>query len=175
MPESRPLPTVEYKDFSRRLHERYGQRNRVIKAQLEITYRCNLHCLHCYTDPYNRRDFLLKELSLDEIKRILDEMAALEIVYVNLTGGEVFTRPDFFEIYDYAYHKGLLLMLYSNRTILSGQGGYRIFTKTESSHRVKVSSIFFIYTGTRSWKFTLAIFLITSINRNAAIGIILTF
>ena len=119
MPESRPLPTVEYKDFSRRLHERYGQRNRVIKAQLEITYRCNLHCLHCYTDPYNRRNFLLKELSLDEIKRILDEMAALEIVYVNLTGGEVFTRPDFFEIYDYAYHKGLLLMLYTNGTVFT--------------------------------------------------------
>src|SRR3989442_11672565 len=46
-------------------------------------------------------------------------MAELEIVYVNLTGGEVFTRPDFFEIYDHAYRKALLLMLSTNGTIFA--------------------------------------------------------
>jgi len=119
MPESRTIPTVEYKDFSRRLHERYWLRDRVIKAQLEITYRCNLHCVHCYTDPYNKREFFPRELTLQEIKRILDEMADLEIVYLNLTGGEIFTHPDFFEIYDYAYRKGFLLQLYTNGTIFT--------------------------------------------------------
>lgn len=119
MPESRTIPTVEYKDFSRRLHERYGQRDRVIKAQLEITYRCNLHCVHCYTDPYNKREFFPRELTLQEITRILDEMADLDIVYLNLTGGEIFTHPDFFEIYGYAYRKGFLLQLYTNGTIIT--------------------------------------------------------
>lgn len=119
MPKPRTIPTVEYKDFSLKLHERYGQRDRVIKAQLEITYRCNLHCVHCYTDPYNKREFFSRELTLGEIKRILDEMADLEIVYLNLTGGEIFARPDFFEIYDYAYRKGFLLMLYTNGTIFT--------------------------------------------------------
>jgi len=91
----------------------------VIKAQMELTYRCNLHCVHCYTDPYNRREFFPRELTLTEIKRIIDEMADLEILYLNLTGGEIFTHPNFFEIYDYAYRKGFLLMLYTNGTIFT--------------------------------------------------------
>lgn len=119
MPDVRTIPSVEYKDFSLRLHDRYGHRDRVIKAQLELTYRCNLHCVHCYTDPYNNRQDIRKELSLNEIRRILDELADLEIVFLNLTGGEIFTHPHFFEIYDYAYRKGFLLMLYTNGTIIT--------------------------------------------------------
>ncbi len=119
MPDLRTIPSVEYKDFSLRLHDRFGQRDRVIKAQLELTYRCNLHCIHCYTDPYNNRQDIRKELSLDEIRRILDELAGLEIVFLNLTGGEIFTHSHFFEIYDYAYRKGFLLMLYTNGTIMT--------------------------------------------------------
>lgn len=119
MPDGRTLPTVEYKDFSRALHARAFQSDRVIKAQLEITYRCNLHCLHCYTDPYNSREFFARELSLQEITRIVDEMADLGILYLNLTGGEIFTHPHFFDIYDYAYRKGFLLMLYTNGTVFT--------------------------------------------------------
>lgn len=119
MLESRTIPTIEYKDFSRELHERAFQSDRVVKAQMELTYRCNLHCVHCYTDPYNSREFFPRELSLKETKRILNEMADLEILYLNLTGGEIFMRPDFFDIYDYAYRKGFLLMLYTNGTIFT--------------------------------------------------------
>ena len=119
MLESRTIPTVEYKDFSLRLHERAFQSDRVIKAQMELTYRCNLHCVHCYTDPYNRREFFPRELTLTEIKRIIDEMSDLAILYLNLTGGEIFTHPNFFEIHDYAYGKGFLLMLYTNGTIFT--------------------------------------------------------
>jgi radical SAM protein with 4Fe4S-binding SPASM domain len=119
MSETRTIPTVAYKDFSRALHERAERSDRVIKAQLELTYRCNLHCVHCYTDPYNTREFFPRELSLKEILRILDEMADLEILYLNLTGGEIFTHPNFFEIYDYAYRKGFLLMLYTNGTMFT--------------------------------------------------------
>jgi MoaA/NifB/PqqE/SkfB family radical SAM enzyme len=119
MGETRTLPTVAYRDFSLKLHERYRRLDRVIKAQLEVTYRCNLHCVHCYTDPYNKREFFPRELSLVEIRRILDEMAELGIVFLNLTGGEIFARPDFFEIYDLAYRKGFLLMLYTNGTVFT--------------------------------------------------------
>src|SRR2546428_2804232 len=114
MLESRTIRTVEYKDFSLRLHRRYWQRERVIKAQMEITYRCNLHCVHCYTDPYNKREFFPRELTLTEIKRIIDEMADLEILFLNLTGGGNFAPPHFFEIYEYAHHKGAFFLLYTH-------------------------------------------------------------
>ena len=119
MPEPRPIPTVEYRDFSLKIHTRYGQIDRVIKAQMELTYRCNLHCVHCYTDPYNAREFFSREMTFAEITRILDEMADLEILYLNLTGGDIFMRSDFFQIYDYAYRKGFLLMLYTNGTLFT--------------------------------------------------------
>ena len=117
--EPATLPTVQYGDFSLKVHERAHQQNRVIKAQLELTYRCNLHCAHCYTDPYNAREWFARELTLEEISRILDEMSELGILWLNLTGGEIFSRPDFFDIYEYAYHKGFLLQLYTNGTMLT--------------------------------------------------------
>jgi len=119
MPIPRPIPNVEYKDFSLKIHSRYGRLDRVIKAQMELTYRCNLHCVHCYTDPYNKREFFPREMTFAEVARILDEMADLEILYLNLTGGDIFMRPDFFQIYDYAYRKGFLLMLYTNGTLFT--------------------------------------------------------
>ena len=119
MLDARAIPAVKYKDFSLALHERADRSDRVIKAQMELTYRCNLHCVHCYTDPYNSREFFPRELSLKEILRILDEMADLGILYLNLTGGEIFTHPHFFEVYEYAYRKGFLLMLYTNGTMFT--------------------------------------------------------
>lgn len=113
------IPKLEYKDFSLALHDRAAQHHRVIKAQLELTYRCNLHCAHCYTDPYNSRDLLPREWSTDNLLQVIDEMADLGIVWLNLTGGEIFMHPRFFEIYEYAYRKGFLLMLYTNGTLFT--------------------------------------------------------
>jgi len=109
---------MEYGDFSLTVHRNAGTEH-VIKAQMELTYRCNLHCCHCYTDPYNHKEFFPKEMTLEEITRILDEMADLGILWLNFTGGEVFARRDFFDIYDYAYAKGFLLVLYTNGTTLT--------------------------------------------------------
>jgi radical SAM protein with 4Fe4S-binding SPASM domain len=119
MLETRSIPKIEYKDFSLKLHQQAERMDCVVKAQLELTYRCNLHCVHCYTDPYNAKEFFPRELSLEEILRLIDEMRDLGIIWLNLTGGEIFMHPRFFDIYEYAYHKGLLLMLYSNGTLFT--------------------------------------------------------
>lgn len=119
MPESHILPTMEYGDFSRRIHDRAAADRRVIKAQLELTYRCNLHCRHCYTDPYNGKEWFRRELSLVEITRLIDDMAEVGIMWLNLTGGEIFQHQHFWEIYDHAYRRGLLLQLYTNGTLFT--------------------------------------------------------
>jgi MoaA/NifB/PqqE/SkfB family radical SAM enzyme len=119
MRESRAIPTAEYKDFSLRVHSSCRGLGRVIKAQVELTYRCNLHCAHCYTDPYNAREFLPREMTLAETTRLLDEMADLGILYLNLTGGEIFMHPNFFRIYDHARRRGFLVMLYTNGTLFT--------------------------------------------------------
>ncbi len=119
MSKPHALPTMEYRDFSHRIHDRAAAHQRVIKAQLELTYRCNLHCLHCYTDPYNSKDWFPRELGLTEIIRLLDEMAELGIVWLNLTGGEIFQHQHFWDIYDHAYRRGFLLQLYTNGTLFT--------------------------------------------------------
>ncbi|MBN1689272.1 MAG: radical SAM protein [Candidatus Omnitrophica bacterium] len=113
------ISQIEYRDFSAKLHRHSFERERVIKAQLEITYRCNLHCRHCYTDCYNCPGKIKNELTLGEIKRILDEMAGEGILWLNLTGGEILMRKDFFDIYDYAYDLGFILTLFTNGTLLT--------------------------------------------------------
>lgn len=119
MSDRRPLAMIPYGTFSRQIHEQAAADRRVIKAQLELTYRCNLHCRHCYTDPYNDSAYFPRELTLAEIHRLLGDMRELGVVWLNLTGGDIFMRPDFFDIYDAAAGHGFLLQLYTNGTLFT--------------------------------------------------------
>jgi radical SAM protein with 4Fe4S-binding SPASM domain len=119
MRELRTLPTRPYGEFSRQAYDRALQQDWIIKAQLELTYRCNLHCRHCYTDPYNDKDLFPRELTLTEINRLLDEMRDLGVIWLNLSGGDIFMHPDFFEIYEQAHRQGFLLQLYTNGTLFT--------------------------------------------------------
>ncbi|MGH3321226.1 MAG: mycofactocin radical SAM maturase [Streptosporangiaceae bacterium] len=65
----------------------------------ELTYACNLSCVHCLSSS-GRRD--PRELTTAEAKRVIDELAAMGVFYVNVGGGEPTVRPDFFELLDYA-------------------------------------------------------------------------
>jgi MoaA/NifB/PqqE/SkfB family radical SAM enzyme len=145
MLNERTIPTIQYGAFSQRIHEQAAACQSVIKAQLELTYRCNLHCRHCYTDPYNSKDFFPRELTLDEIYRLLDEMQEIGIVWLNLTGGDIFMHPQFFEIYEAAVRKGFLLQLYTNGTLFTKAVIDRLrhrppFTIDISCHSVTESS-----------------------------------
>lgn len=119
MSDTRPLPMIPYGTFSRNVHDQAATHHRVIKAQLELTYRCNLHCRHCYTDPYNDSAYFPRELTLTEIQRLLGEMRDIGIIWLNLTGGDIFMRPDFFDIYEAAVNHGFLLQLYTNGTLFT--------------------------------------------------------
>jgi mycofactocin radical SAM maturase len=70
----------------------------------ELTYACNLACVHCLSSS-GRRD--PRELSTDEAKAVIDEMKALQVFYVNIGGGEPMIRPDFFELVEYATTNGV--------------------------------------------------------------------
>ena len=65
----------------------------------ELTYACNLACVHCLSSS-GRRD--PNELSTDECRRVIDELERMQVFYVNIGGGEPTTRRDFWELVDYA-------------------------------------------------------------------------
>ena len=65
----------------------------------ELTYACNLACVHCLSSS-GRRD--PRELSTAECKALIDVFERMQIFYVNIGGGEPTVRPDFWELVDYA-------------------------------------------------------------------------
>jgi radical SAM protein with 4Fe4S-binding SPASM domain len=107
---------TEYRDFSAAIHGKVDHQKRFIKAQFELTYACNLHCVHCYTDPLNRPELLKKELPYEKVIAALDKLHEEEIFWLCFTGGEIFMRKDFLRIYDYAHQKGFLITLFTNGT-----------------------------------------------------------
>jgi mycofactocin radical SAM maturase len=72
----------------------------------ELTYGCNLSCVHCLSSS-GRRD--PAELTTQECFAVIDELERLQVFYVNIGGGEPMMRPDFFEILEYAaaHHVGV--------------------------------------------------------------------
>ncbi len=65
----------------------------------ELTYACNLACVHCLSSS-GRRD--PRELSTDEAKAVIDELQRMQVFYINVGGGEPTVRPDFWELLDYS-------------------------------------------------------------------------
>ena len=72
----------------------------------ELTYACNLSCVHCLSSS-GRRD--PRELSTPEAKAVIDELERMQVFYVNIGGGEPTVRKDFWELVDYAtaHHVGV--------------------------------------------------------------------
>ena len=65
----------------------------------ELTYACNLACVHCLSSS-GRRD--PRELTTGECRAVIDELARMQVFYVNIGGGEPTVRRDFWEIVEYA-------------------------------------------------------------------------
>jgi mycofactocin radical SAM maturase len=72
----------------------------------ELTYACNLNCVHCLSAS-GRRD--PRELSTAECMRVVDELERMQVFYANIGGGEPTLRPDFWDLLDYsvAHHVGI--------------------------------------------------------------------
>jgi radical SAM protein with 4Fe4S-binding SPASM domain len=113
------IPDLAYSDFSQRLHKAVWQQRVPLVGSLELTYRCNLRCQHCYLDSVHGGLPGQKELSTAEVKRILDEVVDAGCLWFLLTGGEPLLRRDFAELYLYAKRKGLLLTVFTNGTLIT--------------------------------------------------------
>ncbi len=72
-----------------------------LSVHLDITYRCNERCEHCYLDHEDHG-----EMTTSEIRELLNQLAEAGVFFLTLSGGEVFMRRDFFEVVEHA--RGLL-------------------------------------------------------------------
>jgi radical SAM protein with 4Fe4S-binding SPASM domain len=115
------IETGTYTDFTTILHQNVASRV-PLDGTIEVTNRCPLACAHCYNNlPMNDLGARVRELSLEEHKHLLDELSEQGCLWLLFTGGEIFARRDFLEIYAYAKRKGFLITLFTNGTLITEQ------------------------------------------------------
>ncbi len=89
----------------------------------ELTYACNLACIHCLSSSGRRDPF---ELSTDECKAVIDELARLQVFYVNIGGGEPTIRSDFFELIEYCVDHGVGVKFSTNGSRIDAAAAQRL-------------------------------------------------
>ena len=111
---------------------RYGQGRGAPRTAAErkpivvwnITRRCNLRCIHCYSDS-DAREYP-GELTWDQCRAVLDDLAQFGVPGLLLSGGEPFIHPRFFDLAGYARSKGLRLTLSTNGTLIDRPAAQRL-------------------------------------------------
>ncbi|OGQ44638.1 MAG: hypothetical protein A3H42_06400 [Deltaproteobacteria bacterium RIFCSPLOWO2_02_FULL_46_8] len=127
------LETVSFDDYMDRLHCGAKKKGVPVEATIELTYGCNLNCLHCYNPTHLARN----ETDTSQIFSILSQLAKLGTCLVLFTGGEIFSRKDIFEILDHTRQKGMQFVLLTNATLITEEKADRL--KQLDPYRVCVS------------------------------------
>lgn len=83
-------------------------------VEIEITLRCPLRCIHCYSRGGEDQ----REYSTEQVKSILRQLHASGVEIVDIVGGEPFIRKDIFDILEYARKLGQKVMVNTNGVLL---------------------------------------------------------
>jgi organic radical activating enzyme len=92
-----------------------------LSVQLDLTYRCNERCIHCYLDHEDHG-----EMKTAEILGLLDQLAAAGVFFLNVSGGEIFMRPDLFTIIEHARKLQFSVKLKTNGVMIRAAKAQRI-------------------------------------------------
>lgn len=76
-----------------RLISRTVQKHQPLSVHFDLTYRCNERCVHCYLDHDDHG-----ELTTAECLAVMEELARAGTLFLTFSGGEIFLRPDLYEI-----------------------------------------------------------------------------
>ena len=104
-------------------------------VQLDLTYRCNERCVHCYLDHEDHG-----EMSTGEVKDVIAQLADAGTFFLTLSGGEIFMRPDLFEIIAHARALGFAVKLKTNAVMIRPAKARRIAALAVESVQVSLYS-----------------------------------
>ena len=114
------MDQLSYGEFSADLHGKQAGKRVPMQVSIEVTRRCPLECQHCYNNlPMGDQAARSREMTTEEHFRMLDELVEMGCFWLLYTGGEIFARKDFLEIYTYAKKKGFLITLFTNGTLIN--------------------------------------------------------
>jgi radical SAM protein with 4Fe4S-binding SPASM domain len=110
-----PTPVMD------RLISRTVQKHRPLSVHFDLTYRCNERCVHCYLDHDDHG-----ELTTVECLRVLDDLARSGTLFLTFSGGEIFLRPDLYEILAAARRLHFDISLKSNALLVTAERAARL-------------------------------------------------
>ncbi len=103
-----------------------------LSVQVDLTYRCNEKCVHCYLDHEDHG-----EMTTAEIKHLFDQLAEAGVFFLTMSGGEILLRKDFFEILAYARELRFCVKLKTNAVLIRKRQADRI--RELGVHSVQIS------------------------------------
>lgn len=106
-----------------------------LSVQLDLTYRCNERCIHCYLDHDDHG-----EMTTIEIKNLLDQLAEAGVFFLTISGGEILMRKDFFEILEHAQTRMFSVKLKTNAVLIREKEAQRIKSLGVESVQVSIYS-----------------------------------
>lgn len=118
MEQSKDKSLLEY------VMDKYAKSNSPVAVLLELTHSCNLRCIHCYVPNYPQPEGML--LTLGEWEKVVSDMADLGVIRVILSGGELMTRPDWFDIAKMIKEKGFLITVFTNGTLIDDDAARKL-------------------------------------------------
>jgi MoaA/NifB/PqqE/SkfB family radical SAM enzyme len=98
-----PMYNAEFAEISVAMAQAYARAELPMTMHLDVTYRCDLDCQHCYLD-----DKAWPELNPQELRSLIEQLHAAGTLFLVWSGGEVFQRPDFLEQLEYAASLGFV-------------------------------------------------------------------
>lgn len=106
-----------------------------ISVHMDLTYRCNERCVHCYLDHDDHG-----EMTTAEIKHLLDEMAEAGVFILTLSGGEIFLRKDFFDLLEHARRLMFCVKLKTNAVLIREREAARLRDLNVESVQISIYS-----------------------------------
>jgi AdoMet-dependent heme synthase len=106
-----------------------------LSVQLDLTYRCNERCVHCYLDHDDHG-----EMTTAEIRSLLDQLAEAGVFFLTMSGGEILLRKDFFDILEYARALLFCVKLKTNAILIRERQADRIRSLGVDSIQISIYS-----------------------------------
>lgn len=98
--------------------------HRPFKGTIELTYRCNERCRHCYLEKFE--DDQTRILTLLQWKKILHELKSGGVLFLDLIGGEPMLHPHFWEILEYGVELGFAMGMITNGLLINERSAKRL-------------------------------------------------
>lgn len=110
-----------------------------LEATIEVTYRCNLNCRHCYLPRARSHIERKEEITIEMIERVVEQLADMGVFLVIVSGGEPFCREDLFAILEILEKNNIFTCLVTNGTLISKEIAEHLATFSSMKSGVQVS------------------------------------